>query len=447
MSQNRKNGNIRSFFKPKSEQAPAPSPSRTPQAPAPSSSPAPSSLRSTPAKPPPARKLEIGASDDEGDGSDGSEDSLEDLSTLIGRARPDNVSPAPAKKPHDPFATPRAKRTAVEFHSSPLAFLPKHKFDMKALAKDALQDDATRLSSLRIKAAQETEDEGHSSEKNETADDALVGIVGGSTGHDAQKVLRAVQRAEPGQSGMRYCFFKQDYKVPTSAPAPKKASTGPWRLLTQGSIRTREQHLVSGLPHTILLKTGGLPDELFQWILDELCVQKSLLVRQEYYNLIRLCPEQIERLVTPGRLTDLFQRLGATDELKVRDSELTVSDHGDNPYPDREWSYLQSFLILLGLVADHLSLPSVMYVSQTLLRMCLDRTILCSVDTLAEYEHTIQRLLAAIPKSSWVSFVSNPTSRQLSAMTNRSSVLKHAPGYMHLSKSSASGSMPSCASP
>lgn len=403
MSQKGQNGNILNFFRPLPTQSPRASQTSaarpSPLPPPPSSSPVPSQ-RNTPVKPA-GRRLEIGASDDD-DGSS-SDDSLEDLSTLIGRSRPSNPVPTSAKPLNDPYATPRAKRTAVAFYASPLAFMPKHKFDMKALAKDALQDDATNLSSLRVKAAQESDDEELPFEKGE----AFVDIVKDNGGPDAKKVLRAVQRAEPGQAELRYCFFDQNYKVPASSPAPKKARTGPWRLLTEGDVTTREQHLVSGLPHMILSKTGGLPDELFQWILDELCVQKSFVMRQEYYNLIATCPEQVEHLLTPERLEDLFIRLGATEELKDKSVELAVSSSDDVPYQGRDWACLQSFLILLGLIATHLSLSSVTYATQTLLRMSMDRALICSIDTLAEYEYTIQRLVEAVPMPSWASFVSD----------------------------------------
>jgi hypothetical protein len=236
--QKSRNGSILSFFKPvpKSQSAsetPTSSAAQQSQSSLPPSSPL--SIRSSPNKGTLSSKShiskqEIGASDDD-DGDDGSfsDDSLEDLSTLLGQGRPANVVPK-AKPASNPYATPRSKRTAVEFHSSPLAVMPKHKFDLKALAKDALQDDATNASSLRVKSAKQKDDDERLKERGHTSPmgNTLVDIVNDQGGHNAQKVLRAVQRSEPGQAQLWYCFFDQDYKSPSSSPIPKKGQS--WAL-------------------------------------------------------------------------------------------------------------------------------------------------------------------------------------------------------------------------
>lgn len=393
-------GSITSFFKPivqTSTSSTAIRGKKSPSSsPAPRSSPPSASLNSTP---PRADKAEIEASDDDGSDGDYSDDSLEDLSNILGRTK--NVVRTQQGHRDSPYATPKAKRTAVEFHSSPLAIMPRHKFDMKALAKDARRDDATTASSMKVKASGDsrTDDDAASATV-----DAVAEIVKEKSGQDAQKVLRAVKRSEPSQLQPRYCFFQENYNAPSPPPAPKQNKTSPWRLLTHGNIKTLEQHLISGLPLTITRKCGDLPDTLFEWMLDSICVHKSIVVRQEFGSILTSCPEQVGRLVTAERIRELFTRVGeggSNGELPI----LTVQKLDYEPYENRDWSCLMSFICLLGLVAADLSVAAAEYATQTLVRLCLDKFLLCNVELLAEYEYTIKQLAEAIPSSSWDNLV------------------------------------------
>ncbi|KJZ79389.1 hypothetical protein HIM_01540 [Hirsutella minnesotensis 3608] len=416
--------NILSFFKPVGQprpKTPTPAPRTSPPASTPLSAPPPSSSpRShtpTPKKP---AVSEIAASDDD-DGSDGgfSDDSFEDLATLLNRGRPSATMPAkqPAQQ-HDPYATPRAKRIAVEFQSSPIPFKPKHKFDIKALAKDARRDDATTASSLRVKAAATKAKETAAPSSIGAPGEAFMEIVKESSGQDAQKVLRAVQRSEQGPSQQRYCFFDSDYSAPSGTPVPKVVRPGTWRLLTQGSAKVREQHLASGLLQTTVRKMKNLPDELFKWILDDLCVQKSALIRVEYCNLIIDCAEQTRRLVTSEELQKLFLRLGAHEDLKSKTPGMALLNAEQSPYQDRDWSCLRSFLWLLGTIARHLSIEAVEYALQTLLRMSMDKFLICNLDVHMEFGGAVQCLAEAVPASRWDSLCLETSTSLATAFNN-----------------------------
>ncbi|TWU77074.1 hypothetical protein ED733_008043 [Metarhizium rileyi] len=399
-------GNILSFFKPVAQPQPSPAPTHSRSSiPALQSPPVPSPSPRRPVTPPRRMSLEIRASDDDDDESDSdlSDDSLEDLSCILGRSK--NVAPAAQKDFHDPYATPKAKRTAVEFHSSPLAIMPRHKFDLKALAKDARRDNATTASSLKVKAAKSAAKAEGQTPSSSATEDALAGIIKDNGGQDARKVLRAVERSGSSQAQPRYFFFHEEFKLPSVPRAPELGKKSPWRLLTHGSVEAREQHLISGLPQTMLHKNIHMPDSLFEWLLDSLCVQPSIIMRQEYGNMIASCPEQVKRLLTAERLRKLFKRLGAKD---AQDSgahpELSFSKRDREPYEGRDWSCLQAFISLLGLIARQMSIQAVEYALQTLLRLSLDKFLICTVDVLAEFEYTIQELADALPGPSWNTF-------------------------------------------
>ncbi|KAG8415555.1 hypothetical protein J3458_009395 [Metarhizium acridum] len=400
-------GNILHFFKPVAQPPPSP-PSARPRSPAPVS-PSPSPPSSSPERPVTPQKrgpVEIGGSDgDEESDGDSSDDSLEDLSCLLNQTK--NAAPAEQKPRHNPYATPKAKRIAVEFPASPLAIMPRHKFDMKALAKDARRDDATTASSLKVKEATSAAEAKGKNISSFSTGDAIAGIMKDNGGQNAHKVLRAVERSGTSQAQPRYLFFKEEYKAPSAPRAPELGRKSLWNLLTQGNAKTREQHLISGLPQNILRlrKNGDLPDSLFDWMLDSLCTHPSIIVRQEYCNMVASCAEQVERLLTAERLRQLFTRLGAQD---ARESglhpELTVSRLDREPYEGRDWACLQSFISLLGLIAGHLSVQAAEYATQALLRLSLDKFLICNIQVLAEFEYTIQELVGALPSPSWNNF-------------------------------------------
>ncbi|GAO14527.1 uncharacterized protein UV8b_04330 [Ustilaginoidea virens] len=414
--------NILSFFKPVEPlplPLPLPPPSDDaspnsepkPPIPRPRSPPSSSPLSSEPPSTPPAPAVtEIRASDDEASDDD---DSLVDISCLIGATSRTSV---PARH-DDPYSTPRAKRTAAAgLRSSPLAVTPRHKFDLKALAKDARSDDAAVASSLKVHRPAAAP--GESGAEGFAADAAVgrhvAGVVKDKGGQDAHRVLRAVRRSEPACSQHRYLFFADNHGPPDAPEPPSLPKGSPWHLLTQGSVESRERHLTSGLPQTILRKKGGLPDSLFEWMLDSLCAQSSAIIRQEYCNMIASCPEQVGRLLTADRARQVFIRLGARDlgpAAADLAADLAVSSSDDmEPYDERDWSCLKSFISLLGLVAGRLTVRAAAYAAQTLVQLALDSLLISNVDVLCEFEYTIQQLADAIPGPSWNSFCSETCS-------------------------------------
>lgn len=366
-----------------------------------------SSPTSRPTTPTPARK-EIAASDDEDSDGGFSDDSLEDLSTLLGGPRP---QAAPRRE--DLLATPKAKRAAHHSHQKPpLAIIPKHKFDLKALAKDARRDTALQASSLRaqepllLKSSEPTTATATPEGMASVVSDIVSGGDGGSANGDTRKVLRGLERADLGNEELRYSFFRTEFEPPGASRPPVEAQREPWTLLTKGNARVREQNLASGLPYTIVLSQGGMPDAVFVWVLDEICAAKSLLVRSELCNLIRVCPEQIARLFTPGVLQSMWDGIGVADTT-IDDGEISISRVGGDVYQGREWSHLQSVMILLQGVASHLSLATTKYAIEMLIRMAMDRVILTTIELDTQYASTMKALLETIPPENWDSFVSH----------------------------------------
>lgn len=390
------NKGINAFFKPVPDAKPHSSPIHSP-----------SPLQSQDTPPSKKKKAEIGASDEDDLGSDFSDESFEDLSKLLGKVgRDEKADPKAASRPTRYLPhTPKAKRTGGNLNASPLAIIPKHKFDLKALAKDAKRDDATQASSIRMKSRAEALKEAMDTPRESTPGSVISSVVNDKGADNAHKIMRAVQRAGDGQSNLRYCFFKVEFEA-ESTKLPLEASDVPWNLVMKGDIKTREQHIVSGLPMAVVLKRGGMPAAVFDWILDDLCVQKSPLIRQEYCHMLSNCPEQVEAILTSERIQNIFLRLGADERIETVDSPLDLYRPADEPYEGRDWSYLRSVLQLFALIADQLPVSSAMYTLQTLLRMTLDRIFLSNIEILPSLEEAIEKLSTAIPYSYWDNFVS-----------------------------------------
>lgn len=411
MSQKAKDGNILSFFKsvPQTQSRTRSSTTADVKASSPSSS-----LPSTPARPSRRpRASEIADSDSEG--SPSSDDSLDALDALL-NIRPGKDAPVPPPRAGPGNAeTPRAKRTALNgFHSSPLAIIPKrnkHMFDFDALTNDARLDEEFHQSSIRaqklaeeLAKARPAKTAPTNSQDDDDEEEALMDLVAARAGDDAQKVLRAVKTANPGNSQWRYCFFDRQPRPSETSSMPLDIN-GPWRILTQGDIAVREQHLVSGLPYTLLRKVGQLDDGLFIWMLEEICVQRSPIIRLEYSNLVQESPVQIERLVDAGMLDRLFLRLGASDDLLSRDAHLPIHRLDEDPYENRDWSNLRTFLSLLAKMAPFIPVPGVSHAVRILLRLSLDNAVARHVDILPGLEQAIASLLECIPSPSWDLFV------------------------------------------
>ncbi|ATY60438.1 hypothetical protein A9K55_005678 [Cordyceps militaris] len=347
---------------------------------------------------PPNRAREIAASDDSDSEGRSSDDSLKDLSALLSGRRP-QAMPRDASQL---LTTPYAKRHAAHHISLAVGAtttIPRHRFDLKALAKDARRDTALQASSLR--AREPVRDQ--SAPSTPSGGVPFGDLVRGDNGKDVHKFMRAVQRTDPGHHEMRYCFFWPDFeKDPPSRPPPE-ALKGAWTLLTKGNQRVREQNLVSGVPFNIASSQGAMPESIFLWVLDEIATVKSPVSRAELCNLVAVCPEQIASLFTPALLKTLWERIGAQDVSMDRGA-VSVSKVSEDVYKGRDWGPLIAILSLLKDIASALPCETRKYALQSLLRMAMDRIIISNLDIGNQFEYTIKVLIDTIPAEDWDSF-------------------------------------------
>ncbi|PQE05057.1 2-isopropylmalate synthase protein [Rutstroemia sp. NJR-2017a BBW] len=267
----------------------------------------------------------VPGSDDEDD-DDSSTCSLEDLSTAIWKtesqppAKPSTLSvPAPS--------TPRASRSrkppAPSFKLSPLAAKQSNfKFDLKSLVSAAADDDALEERTKRVKALMESPEDtemtdaggfGLSEAHGEILRNIKIDKDEGAGQRDAQKVLKAVQRTEATNTVQRWYFFETEPTSPLRKrqPFPKQSLPREWKD-DLAEPQFRHQTFVSGFAENMITYGKQLPDEILLWILDEICVEELGELRNAYRGILKACPEQVRRLVTPETAKEMFVNLGAT---------------------------------------------------------------------------------------------------------------------------------------
>lgn len=399
---------------------------------------------------PPKRQFgpqdEIKGSDD----SDDSDASLASLSVVLGR-KPGY------ERPSNTASTPQAKRVASSSSTapgrSPLTLQQKqqqqqqqktHKFDLKALIAHTRQSERTEEVSRQAEelikkaddSASSSSDDGGSSgdddgdDEDEDEDMDVGGVGGGGSpsrrrkkkkkkknlqqvakqlldgdgdgdedeNPKGDKIARAIDRTQVQGQRRRCYFFDLDLPPlfkPAKAPFPVDTARGPWRFLADPN--TRSQAIIHGLAHTVVARGRELPEELFEWVLDQVCVERDPRLRAQYCGLVAACRDGINNFVDGARLYGVLERIGGpkyaggAEHGKLKSSPELVED----PYRGRDWSGLGAFLNLLQQMAPNLDPIAVVDAVQLLLRMSLDPVVRTAVRR--EHLAALEALVAVLP--------------------------------------------------
>ncbi len=428
-----RNGNITSFFKPAPKSSQSPRPRRA--TPAASPTPPPPSLPSLPSLPSPSpppplfsssppvptsavrdRNTVIRGSDDEDDDDDdlSSDDEFPDLfSKPSGSAVPGQ----PARPEASLYATPKAKRRALEFHSSPLTINARHKFDLRTLLKHAEADKAIKESeaALLAQGSQTARAGGTSDRAHASLHDTMLSVL--SDPEDSQdegrhgRLLRAVKRTEAAQARKEWYFFDRLGQPPSTAKPPRPAfptseATGAWAFLAPKTHRS--EVFEDGLPHTVQSRTQNLPDGIFQWVLSEVRHEQSRKLREEYIRLLGVCPLQIGRLVDEQVVDGLFRDLGATDRALAAGPQPSGSSATGAPCPEHDRPRLQTVLRILAGTAHALKLQTLTRTLGILLRLSVDNIVREDQAVATDYQDALLEVVRAVPPRFWDNFVRSP---------------------------------------
>lgn len=349
--------------------------------------------------------------------------------------------------------TPLAKRTATAIQhngvvfSSPLSIRKKHKYDITALARMNERNNKALEGEKRVRELEEEVlrreriDAGEIMEvvKDDDDDDEKDAYsADGKEGHELRAVnelkkqlldsvpaaddddeggrakrarmMRAIERAaDVSTTGRKTFYFFEQTERDTEASIvgnafPIAKAKGPWKILADKQDRAR--HFQSGLPYDIQRMFGNLPDEIFLWVLNEVCQERRKDLAGQYMKLLRICGDQVQRLVTPTLLQGLFRNLGATKDVCMLKASVVLTDELSDPYRNRSWTCLENFLILLSTIADSLNSNVRSTAMQTLLRLGMDKVAVESFGLAQEWRWTVDLLARSVPGGEWTNFVS-----------------------------------------
>jgi hypothetical protein len=318
--------------------------------------------------------------------------------------------------PSAPIGT-RAKRSALDFHSSSLAVLPKYKFDLKSLISHAETDEATEASSKRVKAMiASKEDESIMVPRDDGVDGAkfvhgnlLESVVVDKEDGELQKVTRALMRTEAIITEKRWYFFDTQSKStkPKRQPFPTASVPQNWK----GDLvdpQLRHHTFVSGFAEDMVSYGRTLPDELFLWILNEVCFESQDVLRNSYCNILKESSEQVHRLIVPDLIRKTLQALGGSSVAVNVTQKIIPAPALTNPYTTQDLAKLRSVVKLFGQFAKSLQQKSRTYIISMLQRMSVDHVVFENVDLLDSVQETIYRLCRYTPEDKWEISVSQP---------------------------------------
>ncbi len=363
--------------------------------------------------PTPSRPLpnEIPNSDDED-----SDSSLEDMMTLFAaKSSETKARDINGNRPTTPIRSKPKNTMSNNFHSSPLAVLPKYKFDLDKLVSHAENDEATEASSKRFKAMLAARDHANEVVTNNGVlspgkfahGRLLDSVVAQRDDGDSHKVKRALLRTEATVAEERWYFFntQSKYVVPDRKPFPTSCVTSGWKS-ELAEPKMRYQSFISGFAEDMVSFGKSLPDEIFLWILDELCSESSDPLRISYTNVLRESTEQIHRLITPDVTNRMFRRLGSTSSATTVTEKICPVRRLAEPYSNRDWANLLYVVNFFGQIARKLQQEPRTHAVCILLRLSVDQLVLENVDLTDSIQEALGWLCKYIPDEEWESFVS-----------------------------------------
>jgi hypothetical protein len=350
----------------------------------------------------------IRSSDDEETDSDSS---LEDLADMLkfqsATQRP--TSTAANGSETSKISRLRNRGKPVRGSASPGAVKPKLMFDMKMLVDQAKKSEATEASALRLQAlldetagsAQDPQTRSPGVNQNEI----LESVVAEQEGCSVEQVLRAVKRTEAIHANKRWEFFEATKPdTLTVRHFPYDDTVEGWKVdLADPDLR--EQLVLSGFVRDMVALGDHLPDELFLWILDEICLGSREDFRDAYAKILLASPKQIRQTVRPEIIVHLFQKLGAKGEATDinRKVKSIAGDHAKSEGQD--WAVVRNVVIFIGRISEYLSVSTCSSTLCILARLCIDDVVSENIGLLAAAQETIEKISRGIRDEHWQKIV------------------------------------------
>lgn len=404
-----KNGSILQFFKPAQEGPKAVggtnnSPPKTITATKnarPPRLPTPTNMPSLPSEP---RLLSsqriIKSSDDEEDEESDSDGSLVDLTELL-QSRSTSYHPAPTTILASPTPV-RSRPSRGTQHASSLTFQPKskYKFGLKALVSQSQKHEATEASAQRVQAILDDRDKGSNTAQlngKEDQNSLLESVIAEKDGGGVEKVLQAVRRTEATTADKSWYFFDPHGEAPYSDPRefPVECAVESWqkKLVRR---KDRESSIQSGFIKDMVTKQPELPEELFLWILDEVCRESNHDLQKAYCDVLLAAPEAIHKYLRPDIVKDMFNSMGARRSATDLMTQIEVVNVSEKAYEKRDWSVLSCMIKFLGDASKFAAPATCSFTMSLIARLCVDSIVWDNIGLFSTVQRSMTLLCKAI---------------------------------------------------
>ncbi|KAI9887930.1 MAG: hypothetical protein M1823_000319 [Watsoniomyces obsoletus] len=311
-----------------------------------------------------------------------------------------------------------------------------YKFSLESLLDRTREADASEAAVAKARASLTSPEHDPDAISNSTAEDAsseeedagvdqedlLASVVGGDAGEtgELRKIQHAMKRTEALRRPQTWYFFKpsMNHDIRPRRPFPEESlSKSGWQAMLRDPV-LRQQAFLTGLAAQMSSHDDPVPDsddmrdekkqgddflpkEVYQWMLEELCVEPRDDLRMAYLSVIRSHAEQVSELLDPVRIDSLFRLLGATDEaVKTRKPIHPSSDFQSNER-GRDWTRVISLVQMLEAVASRLSIISVQHVLCILSRLTIDSNIIHATDLIRSIGITMTSLSEGMSGHEW----------------------------------------------
>jgi hypothetical protein len=347
----------------------------------------------------------ISGSDEDDSGSDSS---VEDIYVALqhqSRPKYSNSAANGFKLPENSRARNKRKRV----FNQPSPSKPKYKFDMKTLIEQAEKHKATEASALSMKALlEDAADNDLPGNSLETARDSILQSVLAEKekdGADPGKFLLAVKRTEAIRTEKVWYFFDLVRDNSRSArPLPACTETDGWRTML-ADPQSREQVLLSGFVRDMVALEDTLDDDLFEWMLNEICFEHRDDLREAYCKVLAATDEKVGQFMSHEVIASLFQKIGVKKAAFDINEEVKLISKDQLPYEGHNLTTMRAVISFIGRISKHLSMETSSYIMCLLTRLCIDSVVVEDISLLAAAQKTMEQVCNNIEDAYWETIV------------------------------------------
>jgi hypothetical protein len=208
----------------------------------------------------------------------------------------------------------------------------------------------------------------------------------------ATNVLQVLERTDVLEYSFRYHLFDLSSQQAKSDPFPRQSvSGGPWAFLLPNADRA--EAFISGFAAS-MVGHQSLPSSVLLWLVGQLCVESNEDLLRAYLRVLELSAPQLQTLMTPDKIIELFIRIGAKDT--NIGSPITLSKELPDA-PKRKISpHIRWIFDLLRLCCHQFSSESLQCSLNLVFRAAIDDSVHGSGDLALRAQSTLASLIDAV---------------------------------------------------